>query len=271
MAEIVNDAPERYQRGFWRRVGRRHGGAQRPQPQCWSLFLLVPYLALGLPTERADAAGGAFLVDDAEVGKVGSCKVESWVSSADNRDFISAVAPACTVDITRPVELQPGFVRFRSDGEWGTDFVFRGKTNILPVDTGMLGLGLIGGTAFDLLTGDNIAVFANVPATNQLSEQLRINLNAGWLWDRRDPADERHLFSWGAGVEWVPVDKVTLIAEVFGFVGGLNNDPRFQAGIRFTPVRAFDIDLIYGHNITGERADWITLGLNVRFDAFVPK
>jgi hypothetical protein len=30
-------------------------------------------------------------------------------------------------------------------------------------------------------------------------------------------ASERHLFTSGAGVEWVPVDKVTLIAEVFGF------------------------------------------------------
>jgi hypothetical protein len=58
----------------------------------------------------------------------------------------------------------------------------------------------------------------------------------------------------GAGVEWAPVDKITLIAEMFGFVRGLNNDARFQGGIRFTPVRAFDIDLIYGHSITGDRA-----------------
>jgi hypothetical protein len=28
-----------------------------------------------------------------------------------------------------------------------------------------------------------------------------------------------------------------------------------------------DIDVIYGRNIVGENADWITLGLNVRFDA----
>jgi hypothetical protein len=28
---------------------------------------------------------------------------------------------------------------------------------------------------------------------------------------------------------------------------------------------AFDIDFIYGRNLTGENANWGTLGLNVRF------
>jgi hypothetical protein len=29
-----------------------------------------------------------------------------------------------------------------------------------------------------------------------------------------------------------------------------------------------DFDVIYGRNITGENAHWITVGLNVRFNAF---
>ena len=62
------------------------------------------------------------------------------------------------------------------------------------------------------------------------------------------------------------------IAEVFGQVGDLPpaasssvREPRMQAGLRYTPVDNIDIDLIYGRNITGEDANWITLGLNVRF------
>ena len=31
------------------------------------------------------------------------------------------------------------------------------------------------------------------------------------------------------------------------------------------PAEAFDIDLIYGRNIAGENANWLTLGLNLRF------
>ena len=42
-------------------------------------------------------------------------------------------------------------------------------------------------------------------------------------------------------------------------------DPRFQAGIRITPIETVDLDLIYGRNITGENANWVTVGLNVRF------
>jgi len=41
--------------------------------------------------------------------------------------------------------------------------------------------------------------------------------------------------------------------------------PRVQVGLRFTPVEAFDIDVIYGRNITGENANWITLGTTIRF------
>ena len=58
---------------------------------------------------------------------------------------------------------------------------------------------------------------------------------------------------------------MTLIGEVFGFAGDNKNDPRFQLGLRYTPVESFDIDVIYGRNLTGERADWITVGLNVRW------
>jgi hypothetical protein len=53
----------------------------------------------------------------------------------------------------------------RPAGEWETALVLKGKTNILPVETGKLGLGLIGGAAFDLLTGENVAIFSTVPAT----------------------------------------------------------------------------------------------------------
>jgi hypothetical protein len=28
---------------------------------------------------------------------------------------------------------------------------------------------------------------------------------------------------------------------------------------------AIDLDIVYGHNITGENASWITAGLTVRF------
>lgn len=42
-------------------------------------------------------------------------------------------------------------------------------------------------------------------------------------------------------------------------------EPRTQIGLRFTPQDNIDLDLIWGRNITGENAHWLTLGLNLRF------
>jgi hypothetical protein len=220
------------------------------------------WLTLAVHTGPALAAGGAYAVDDAEVGKPGDCKVEMWGSFADNQNRIGVVQPACVFDIFRPVELSAQFLRFRAEGEWGTDLAIKGKTNIIPVEVGQVGLGFIAGAAFDLLTGDNTAIFATVPLTYQPIEPVKLNLNAGVSWDR---IEDRAFFLWGAGIDWTPAERLMLTAEIFG---AGQNDPRFQAGIRLTPKEWFDIDLIYGRNITGEDANWITVGLTVRFEPF---
>jgi hypothetical protein len=172
----------------------------------------------------------------------------------------------------RPVELGFSLARFRSDGEWGSELLLKGKTNILPAEIGKVGLGLSGGVAFDLLTGEHSGNFINVPATFQIVEQFQFNVNAGWLYIR---SEDLNWFTYGAGFEWNFVKPLTLIGEVFGFAGHsveprTRTDPRVQVGLRFTPVESFDIDVIYGRNILGENANWITLGLNVRFDAAPP-
>ena len=41
--------------------------------------------------------------------------------------------------------------------------------------------------------------------------------------------------------------------------------PRLQTGLRYRPNEIFSVDLIYGHNITGENANWITVGTTIRF------
>jgi hypothetical protein len=243
-------------------VGRH--SSLSPTQRCAALAVATG-LAVLLAAGQARAAGGAYAVDDVEIGKPGECKVESFGQGADNRDSIFATVPACVFDLFRPVEVSSTIVRFRQDGEMGSGLTLKGKTNILPATVGRMGLGASGSVAFDLLTDEFVAAFWTGIGTYKFTEQFKLNLNAGWLYDR--PIDQ-HLFFWGAGLEWSPIEKWTLIGEVFGFVGdGVNNEPRVQAGLRYTPMDAFDIDLIYGYNLTGERANWVTLGLNVRFDA----
>lgn len=228
-----------------------------------SLFAALIAGAMLVGAAESWAAGGAFAVDDAAVDEPGACKVETWGSFADNTDRIGVIAPACVVNLLRPIEIGVSLARLRSDRAWTTEGVIKGKTNLLPVVTGRLGAALVGGAVFDLTAGEHTHVFFALPLTYSFNDQFRINLNAGWLWEREQ---RQSFFTWGAGIEWAFANPVTFIAEVFGLAGHGDDDPRFQAGLRFTPRDWFDIDLIYGRNITGEDANWITVGLNIRFD-----
>jgi hypothetical protein len=104
-----------------------------------------------------------------------------------------------------------------------------------------------------------------VPATLRLSERMRLNLNAGWMLDR---VLDAHFFTYGAGVDWIVHGPWIVTTEVFGQSGrgdfGTIVKPRWQAGLRFRPVDAFSVDVIYGRNITGENANWLTLAATAR-------
>jgi hypothetical protein len=218
-------------------------------------------------SERLLAAGAAYQVDTAEVSEPGSCKVESWVSSADNRDFIASVSPACVVSLGRPVEVSAQFQRTRADDEWGTAVSPKLKTNLVPTAIGSWGIAASATATFDLITKENTALFVTIPATLRVSNVVRINLNAGWQLDR---TSNQHFFTYGAGFDWRTPDNVwTITGEMFGQIGNAEEhgtvEPRFQLGLRYRPVDEFNVDLIYGRNLTGERANWLTLATVFRF------
>lgn len=232
---------------------------------------------LALNSGHALAAGGAFAVDDSEIGKPGECKVESWVSLASNRDVSAATSPACAVKLGIPFEIGGQLQRSRSDSAWSTSGTLKGKVNIIPAEGHAFGLGLSGGTSWNLLNGANTGGFINVPITFALREDFKISVNGGWTYDATTKIG---YVTWGAGFEWnfTKALPLTLIGEVYGQDGRLapvepgdapaNNslrEPRTQLGLRYTPKENIDLDVIWGRNITGENANWVTLGVNLRF------
>ncbi|MCC7347829.1 MAG: hypothetical protein IT538_10580 [Variibacter sp.] len=224
---------------------------------------------LALHSTAARAAGAAYQVDTSEVSDAGSCKVESWVSWASNRDFFAAASPSCAFNILKPVELSTQIARARADGDWTTSITPQAKMKLMDSGIGFFGLAISGNASFDLVTRQNTALAVTAPLTMRVSDVMRINLNAGWQWDR---TIDRHYFTYGAGFDWRTPDNVwTLTGEVFGQLGATDTRsvvyPRFQTGIRYRPIDRFSIDLIYGRNITGEDAHWITLATIVRFPA----
>ena len=213
-------------------------------------------------------AAGAFGVDDSEIAtlapgeKIGACKVESWISLAGNGDQMFVTSPACVVDLFRPFELGGTLARTRADGIWGTGLALKAKTNLLSAEKSPVGIGIAGGVILNLVTQQHHATFFYVPVTFVLSDVFRVNVNGGWLSDHIERKD---FTTWGAGFEWIVLKNattVTLIAEVFG---QSTKQPAVQAGIRFTPQEKIDFDLIYGRNLAGEDANWITAGINIRF------
>ena len=219
---------------------------------------------------EARAANNAYAVDAADISETGSCKIESWLSSATNTDFSAVANPSCVVDPfkLKPVELSLLTNRARSDGEWSTTLAPKAKINLVPTGVGKLGFSFYAAGAFDAVTGENLTVAAVIPATWRLSEAMRINANGGWLWDR---TSDKHYFTYGLGFDWKFTETLQWTIEAFGQAGASDVPstvrPRFQTGVRYRPNEIFSVDLIYGHNITGENANWITIGTTIRFPA----
>lgn len=139
----------------------------------------------GWLSANAYAAGGAFVVDDAEIGKVGDCKVESWVSVASNGDFVGVTQPARVLRVGVPVEFTTTVQPVRTDDEWATLAGVKGKFVLLREGPNNPAIAMIIGTLFDATHGEN-ATFVNVPLTIKMRDDLRLNLNAGWLRDTVD-------------------------------------------------------------------------------------
>jgi hypothetical protein len=208
----------------------------------------------------AYAAGGAYVVDDATIANVGECKVESWVSAASNGDFIGVTQPACVVRIGVPVEFTATLQPARTNGEWATFAGVRGKFVLLHEGPNNPAIAMAIGTLFDASNGENLT-FVNIPVTFKLRDDVRLNVNTGWL---RDTADETNHLTWGGSLEWDFRKSWTLITEVFGLTGH-QSEPRMQSGLRYSPTKSIDLDVIYGYNLIGEKANWITAGVTVRF------
>ncbi len=205
-----------------------------------------------LPAGEVRAANGAYAVDAADISEAGSCKIESWLSAASNTDFSAVANPSCVVNPFKPVELSMLTNRARSDGEWSTTIQPKAKTNIAPTGVGRLGYSFYAGGL--------------VPATFRFNENMRLNLNGGWLWDR---SVDRHYLAYGISFDWKFTKTLQWTIEAFGQAGRSDTpsvvQPRFQTGVRYRPNEIFSVDLIYGRNITGENANWITLGTTIRF------
>src|SRR3981081_2078909 len=105
-------------------------------------------------SDGARAANGAFAVDAADISEVGSCKVESWISGANNTDFSAVANPSCVVEVFKPVELSLLPIKARTAGDGRATIAPKAKTNLVPTGIGKFGFSLYAGGSFDALSGE---------------------------------------------------------------------------------------------------------------------
>jgi hypothetical protein len=89
-----------------------HSAPVRPRSRYCYVLLLA-----GLALLPATATYGGFYVDDYEIGEVGSCNLDNFVSFASNHDFMAVTSPSCVVRIGVPVEIGTEVQRSRESEE----------------------------------------------------------------------------------------------------------------------------------------------------------
>lgn len=219
-------------------------------------------LSASVLTAQAARLGGPYFVDDAEVGKVGSCETETWGSFAANSDRITVFSPACVADLGAPVELGINLVSTRGDGDPGGTISATAKTVLLPLGPRAFGLAFSGAAVYDPIAHTATGAIFNIPVSFDFSSDLRLNVNVGLQYIDNPQA---WLPTGGIGVSWNFAKRWSVLSEVFAIVGPEQTNPRWQSGIRYTPMKDIDFDLIYGRNITGEQSNWVTLAVTMRF------
>ncbi|WP_047304089.1 hypothetical protein [Pseudomonas fluorescens] len=213
---------------------------------------------------KAQAAGGAYVVDDGAINAPGECNVDVWYQSTRHQgsSHNSVIAPACTFSQLPWVQLGAAVQRQQADGQGETQLSPLLKIALLDREDLGLQLALAGSAHWALnrhhsFDGGDLAL----PLTFSPAQSLRLNLNAGWT-HAYDEGEQNHRWTWGTGVEYDLMPSLTLIAERYGQRGG---EQGWQAGPRLHVGQHLDLDLIVGQHLSEDRDRWLTTGATLRF------
>lgn len=214
-------------------------------------------LLLALAPNPAAAAGGAHVVDDSEVVAPGICQLDFWATGGSSFRLANAVG-ACTFERLPNVEFGGYAVYTSVKGEEDLIVGPALKLALRPVERG-IGVGLASSAGFSLQEGRLVTASLFVPLTMDVSERLRVNVNAGWAWTH---GAFGHEATYGAQVEYAVTREVGFMAEAFA---GSRSGSGIQAGARWSPRNgSFDLDLLVAETWNGGRTRAVTIGLTMR-------
>ena len=215
-------------------------------------------LLCAVSARPAMAAGGAHVVDDANVETPGMCHLESWSTRYGDGETLFNLAPACTRLDWPKLEIGAAVTATSADGG---DVVLGPamKLNLRAPDEGV-GVALIGSAGYSPNAHRMRSASLIAPVTFSLGEALTLNLNAGWSY--LETAGQRHALFTGAQLEMQPTRDIEFMIETFVREG---DHAGMQTGVRWTPHQGrVDPDFLAGRYTDGVKPNALTLGITVR-------
>ena len=177
-------------------------------------------------------AGEPLATEDASILPKGACQLETWFRHERNVDVLWAL-PACSPN--DHVELALGGAVYRDDESGRHALVALQAKPMLYRDPGeRFALAAVFAAARDTGRGHSGSGFhdalaALVTSFGFLDSALRVHVNGGIGWSHA----EFTTGIFGAAIEYDPVERWTLMGEVFRDSPGR---PSFQLGVRYTAI-----------------------------------
>jgi len=220
-----------------------------PRPIC--LLLLLGGLGLGLPSAPLHAQ--QVLVDDPTSVPRGAAQLEAWHGVEE-----SWIAPALRVHPTLELAAGAAFLATGIEDRRTVEYSAEGKLLLRPGSTHRIGVAAVGGAGIRQLGVPRdrpASVYGYGIVSQDLGSGLTAYQNVGWVNEENGP----HELTWGARLDWSPLNRATLIGEVYGEG---HSDPSLQAVLRtvLLPDRIeMDVSVTCGGSVDG-RSTWATLG-----------
>ena len=199
------------------------------------------------------AAGGHHAVDDAAIMEPGNCKIESWLTDAQDGEHLLHAGTGCRVG---PLEINGSAERSGRDGSSDAAYVLQGKwaTKVLPqLSAGVSFWGNWQAHAAPHYQGSTlVGLLSWYP-----SKDLAAHLNLGRDFNREGADRQRS----GVSLEWTLPVGWTVVGERFVQEGG-----HFaRAGVRWPVADGWNVDLSRAQRLHGPGASNWTLGASWQF------
>lgn len=195
------------------------------------------------------------LVDDPTSVSAGAGQLEAWHGTEE-----SWIAPAVRVHPWLELAGGVAFLDKGTDDRRTVEYSAEGKVLLRPGSIHRIGAAVVGGIGIPQLgvpRGRPATIFGySILSQDLLPGTLTAYQNLGWIHTENGP----HQLTWAARLDWTPLDRFTLIGEVYGEG---RTDPSLQAALRtvLLPNRIeADVSLTRAGPFDA-RQTWATVGL----------